>query len=150
MFSIPPILRLEPIDVFRTEIDEEQRMKKMIEMKELAQKQKDRLLKEEQDKIDAAIKAHEERKQSIRGEVEFETIAKRLQEEKKQERDKLSIKQNLSLSSLTKRINKFKNILTQDLSDSEEDKLPTPPAVIQIVIEDISNNEIDASNNIIN
>ncbi|RZD41367.1 MAG: hypothetical protein CXT73_05075 [Methanobacteriota archaeon] len=148
-FSVPPILRLEPIDVFRTEIDEEQRMKKMIEMKELVQKQKVRLLKDDQDKIDAAIKLHEERRQSIRGEVEFETIAKRLQEEKKEEQDKLSKKQNLSLASLTKRMTKFNDILTQDLSDSEEDKIYTPPAAIQIVIEDISNNKIDTSNNII-
>ena len=28
-FSVPPILKLEPVDVFRTEIDEEQRMRKI-------------------------------------------------------------------------------------------------------------------------
>jgi len=148
LFSIPPILRLEPIDVFRTEIDAEQRMKKMIEMKEIARKQKERLLKEEQEKIDAAINAHEERRQSIRGEVELESLAKRLQEEKNYAQDKLETRQNLTLSSLTKRITKFNDILTQDSSD-DEDKSPMPPASIQIVIEDISNNIIDISNNIV-
>jgi len=148
-FSIPSILKLEPIDVFRTEIDEQQRMKQMIEMAELAKQQKDKFIKEEQDKIDKAIKAHEERRQSIRGEVELESLAKRLQEEKKNEEDKLATKQNLSLSSLTKRIDKFKDILTQDFSDSEEDKPLTPPAAVQIIIEDISSNDIDIINNII-
>ena len=153
LFSVPPILKLEPVNVFRTEIDEEQRIKKAMEMKELARKQKERLIKEEQDKIDAAIKKHEERRQSIRGEVELESIARKLQEEKKQQHDKQSIKENLSLGDLTKRIGKFKDILTQELSDSEDseedNKPPSPPAAIQIVIDDISNNEIDISNNIV-
>ena len=118
LFSVPPILKLEPVNVFRTEIDEEQRIKKAMEMKELARKQKERLIKEEQDKIDAAIKKHEERRQSIRGEVELESIARKLQQEKKQQHDKQTYKENLSLGDLTKRIGKFKDILTQDLSDS--------------------------------
>lgn len=146
LFSVPPILKLEPVNVFRTEIDEEQRIKKAMEMKEMARKQKERLIKEEQDKIDAAIKKHEERRQSIRGEVELETIARKLQQEKKQQYDKQTYKENLSLGDLTKRIGKFKDILTQDLSDSEEDNPPSPPN-IEIVIQDISNNDIDVSNN---
>lgn len=146
LFSVPPILKLEPVNVFRTEIDEEQRIKKAMEMKEMARKQKERLIKEEQDKIDAAIKKHEERRQSIRGEVELETIARKLQQEKKQQHDKQTYKENLSLGDLTKRIGKFKDILTQDLSDSEEDNPPSPPN-IEIVIQDISNNDIDVSNN---
>lgn len=145
MFSIPSILRLEAIDVFRTEIDEEQRIKKMMEMKEIARKQKERLIKEEQDKIDAAIAAHENRRQSMRGEVELENFAKRLQEEKKQEQEKQLKKENLSLRDLTKRIGRFKDILTEDLNE----KPPTPPASVQIVIEDISDNTVDISNNII-
>lgn len=147
LFSVPPILKLEPVSVFRTEIDQEQRIKKAMEMKEMARKQKERMIKEEQDKIDAAIKKHEQRRQSIRGEVELETIARKLQQEQKQKLDKQTYKENLSLGDLTKRIGKFKDILTQDLSDSEEDKAPTPPAAVQIVIEDISENEIE--NNII-
>jgi len=147
LFSVPPILKLEPVNVFRTEIDEEQRIKKAMEMKEMARKQKERLIKEEQDKIDAAIKKHEERRQSIRGEVELETIARKLQEEKKQQHDKQTYKENLSLGDLTKRIGKFKDILTQDLSDSEEEKPPSPPNNIEIVIQDISNNDTDVSNN---
>ena len=149
LFSVPPILKLEPVNVFRTEIDEEQRIKKAMEMKEMARKQKERLIKEEQDKIDAAIKKHEERRQSIRGEVELETIARKLQEEKKQQHDKQTYKENLSLGDLTKRIGKFKDILTQDLSDSEEEKPPSPPNNIEIVIQDISNNDTDVSNNIV-
>ncbi len=153
LFSVPPILKLEPVNVFRTEIDEEQRIKKAMEMKEMARKQKERLIKEENDKIEAAIKKHEQRRQSIRGEVELESIARKLQEEKKLKHDKQSIKENLSLGDLTKRIGKFKDILTQELSDSEDsgedNKPPTPPAAIQIVIDDISNNEIDISNNIV-
>ena len=149
LFSVPPILKLEPVNVFRTEIDEEQRIKKAMEMKEMARKQKERLIKEEQDKIDAAIKKHEERRQSIRGEVELESIARKLQEEKKQQHDKQTYKDSLSLGDLTKRIGKFKDILTQDLSDSEEDKPPSPPN-IEIVIQDISNNDTDVSNNEIN
>ena len=100
------------------------------------------MLKEEQDKIERAIKLHEERRQSMRGEVELESIAKRLQQEKKTEEDKESLKQNLSLASLTKRIGKFKDILTQDLSDSEEEK-----SDIVLTINDISENTIDVSNN---
>ena len=153
LFSVPPILKLEPVNVFRTEIDEEQRIKKAMEMKEMARKQKERLIKEENDKIEAAIKKHEQRRQSIRGEVELESIARKLQEEKKMKHDKQSIKENLSLGDLTKRIGKFKDILTQELSDSEDseedNKPPSPPAAIQIVIDDISNNEIDISNNIV-
>ena len=153
LFSVPPILKLEPVNVFRTEIDEEQRIKKAMEMKEIARKQKERLIKEENDKIEAAIQAHEQRRQSIRGEVELESIARKLQEEQKQKHDKQTYKENLSLGDLTKRIGKFKDILTQDLSDSEDSeedsKPPTPPAAIQIVIDDISNNEIDISNNIV-
>tara|TARA_B100000902_G_scaffold397185_1_gene460217 strand:- start:14 stop:1015 length:1002 start_codon:yes stop_codon:yes gene_type:complete len=150
LFSVPPILKLEPVNVFRTEIDEEQRMRKAMEMKELARKQKERLIKEENDKIEAAIKAHENRRQSIRGEVELESIARKLQEEQKAKEDKQTYKENLTLGDLTKRIGKFKDILTQDLSDSEDDNKPlTPPAAIQIVIDDISNNEIDISNNIV-
>jgi len=141
-FSVPPILKLEPIDVFRTEIDEEHRIKKSIEMKELARKQKEQMLKEEQDKIERAIKLHEERRKSMRGEVELESIAKRLQQEKKTEEDKNHLKQNLTLASLTKRIGKFKDILTQDLSDSEEEK-----SDIVLTINDISENIIDVSNN---
>jgi hypothetical protein len=143
LFSVPPILKLEPVNVFRTEIDEEQRIKKMMEMKELARKQKDRLIKEEQDKIENAIKKHEERRQSIRGEVELESIARKLQEEQKAKEDKQFKKENLSLGDLTKRIDRFKDILTEDFKD----KPPTPPAAVQIVIEDISENEIE--NNII-
>lgn len=153
LFSVPPILKLEPVNVFRTEIDEEQRIKKAMEMKEIARKQKERLIKEENDKIEAAIKKHEQRRQSIRGEVELETIARKLQEEQKENENKQLYKENLSLGDLTKRIGKFKDILTQDLSDSEEseddNKPPTPPAAIQIVIDDISNNEMDISNNIV-
>ena len=153
LFSVPPILKLEPVNVFRTEIDEEQRIKKAMEMKEIARKQKERLIKEENDKIEAAIKAHEKRRQSIRGEVELESIARKLQEEQKQKHDKQTYKENLSLGDLTKRIGKFKDILTQELSDSEDSeedsKPPTPPAAIQIVIDDISNNETDISNNIV-
>ena len=117
-----------------------------MEMKEIARKQKERLIKEENDKIEAAIKKHEQRRQSIRGEVELESIARKLQEEKKQNQNKQLYKENLSLGDLTKRIGKFKDILTQDLSDSEEDKPPTPPN-IEIVIQDISNNDTDVSNN---
>ena len=143
-------MKLEPVNVFRTEIDQEQRMRKAMEMKEIARKQKERLIKEENDKIEAAIKAHENRRQSIRGEVELESIARKLQEEQKQKENKQMYKENLSLGDLTKRIGKFKDILTQDLSDSEDDnKPPTPPATIQIVIDDISNNEMDISNNIV-
>jgi len=153
LFSVPPILKLEPVNVFRTEIDEEQRIKKAMEMKEIARKQKEKLIKEENDKIEAAIKKHEQRRQSIRGEVELETIARKLQEEQKENENKQLYKENLSLGDLTKRIGKFKDILTQDLSDSEEseddNKPPTPPAAIQIVIDDISNNEMDISNNIV-
>ena len=134
LFSVPPILKLEPVNVFRTEIDEEQRIRKAMEMKELARKQKERLIKEENDKIEAAIKAHENRRQSIRGEVELESIARKLQEEQKQAQDKQYKKENLSLGDLTKRIGRFKDILTEDF---KEDKPPTPPAAVQIVIEDI-------------
>ena len=80
LFSVPPILKLEPVNVFRTEVDEELRIKKAMEMKEIARKQKERLIKEENDKIEAAIKKHEQRRQSIRGEVELESIARKLQE----------------------------------------------------------------------
>ena len=146
LFSVPPILKLEPVNVFRTEVNEELRIKKAMEMKEIARKQKERLIKEENDKIEAAIKKHEQRRQSIRGEVELESIARKLQEEKKQNQNKQLYKENLSLGDLTKRIGKFKDILTQDLSDSEEDKPPTPPN-IEIVIQDISNNDTDVSNN---
>ena len=149
LFSVPPILKLEPVNVFRTEIDEEQRMRRAIEMKEIARKQKEIILKEENDKIEAAIKAHETRRKNIRGEVELESIARKLQEEQKAKEDKQTYKENLSLGDLTKRITKFKDILTQELSDSEDDKPPSPPATIQIVIDDISNNEIDISNNIV-
>ena len=107
------------------------------------------MIKEENDKIEAAIKAHEERRQSIRGEVELESIARKLQEEQKQKQDKQMYKENLSLGDLTKRIGKFKDILTQDLSDSEEEKPPSPPN-IEIIIQDISNNDIDVSNNEVN
>lgn len=150
-FSVPPILKLEPVDVFRTEIDEEQRIKKAMEMKELARKQKERMIKEEQDKIEQAIQKHEKRRQSIRGEVELESIARKLQEEQKAEEDKQFKKQNLSLGDLTKRIGKFKDILTQDLSDSEDSDAPsdTKSDHIQIVIQDISNNNIDISDNIV-
>jgi len=149
LFSVPPILKLEPVNVFRTEIDEEHRIKKAMEMKEIARKQKERLIKEENDKIEAAIKAHEQRRKSIRGEVELESIARKLQEEQKVNENKQLYKENLSLGDLTKRIGKFKDILTQDLSDSEEDEKPPTPPAIQIVIDDISNNEMDISNNIV-
>lgn len=149
LFSVPPILKLEPVNVFRTEIDEEHRIKKAMEMKEIARKQKERLIKEENDKIEAAIQAHEKRRQSIRGEVELESIARKLQEEQKENENKQLYKENLSLGDLTKRIGKFKDILTQDLSDSEEESPPTPPN-IEIVIQDISNNETDVSNNEVN
>ena len=102
--SVPPILKLEPVDIFRTEIDEKRRIKQLMEMKELERKQRERMIKEEQDKIENAIKAHEKRRQSMRGEVELESIAKRLQQEKKSEEDKETVKHNLTLSSLTKEL----------------------------------------------
>ena len=80
-------------------------------------------------------------------------LIERKAEEQKANENKQLYKENLSLGDLTKRIGKFKDILTQELSDSEDseedDKPPTPPAAIQIVIDDISNNEIDISNNIV-
>ena len=78
----------------------------------------------------------------MRGEVELETIAKRLQQEKKSEADKESLKHNLTLSSLTKRIGKFKDILTADLSDSEEEDKKSE---IVLIINDISENIVDVS-----
>ena len=145
LVSVPPILKLEPVDIFRTEIDEKRRIKQLMEMKELERKQRERMIKEEQDKIENAIKAHEKRRQSMRGEVELETIAKRLQQEKKSEEDKESLKHNLTLSSLTKRIGKFKDILTADLSDSEEEDKKSE---IVLTINDISENIVDVSGNI--
>ena len=121
-----------------------------MEMKEIARKQKEIVIKEENDKIEAAIIAHENRRKSIRGEVELESIARKLQAEQKERADKDLKRQNLTLGDLTKRIGKFKDILTQEFAEEdEEDELPTPPASIQIVIDDISNNEIDISNNIV-
>ena len=111
-----------------------------MEMKEIARKQKEKVIKEENDKIEAAIKAHEKRRQNIRGEVELESIARKLQEEKKQEEDKHFKRQSLTLGDLTKRIGKFKDILTQDLSDSEEEYKPPSPPNIEIIIQDINSN----------
>jgi hypothetical protein len=145
LVSIPPILKLEPVDIFRTEIDERRRIKQLMEMKELERVQKEQMFKEEQDKIENAIKAHEKRRQSIRGEVELETFAKKLQEEKKEEEDKGLFKKNLTLSSLTKRITKFKDILTAELSDSEEEG--GKKSEIVLTINDISENIVDASGN---
>ena len=47
-------LKLEPINVFRTEKDEEERMAKLLKAKD-EQKYKEKILKEEQDKIQKAI-----------------------------------------------------------------------------------------------
>ena len=59
LFAVPPILNLKPIQVFRTEIDEQMRIEQALQMKELERKQREKIIKEEQDKIEAAIKAHE-------------------------------------------------------------------------------------------
>ena len=54
--SVPPILKLELVDIFRTEIDEKRRIKQLMEMKELERKQRERMIKEEQDKIEMQLK----------------------------------------------------------------------------------------------
>ena len=163
LFAVPPILNLKPIQVFRTEIDEQMRIQQAMQMKELERQQREKIIKEEQDKIEAAIKAHEERRQSIRGEVELETIAKKLQQEKKQQEDVKDKMNNLSISAITKKMTKFQNILIASDSDSDNDK-PNHlsldindtnkeiESVIDNVINDISENVLDitmdVSNNI--
>ena len=120
-FAVPPILNLKPIQIFRTEIDEQMRIKQALEMKELEREQREKIIKEEQDKIEAAISAHEQRRQSIRGEVELESIAKKLQAEQKEKENVQEKINNLSISAITKKMTKFQNILMHEEEDSDDD-----------------------------
>ena len=159
LFAVPPILNLKPIQVFRTEIDEQMRIKQALQMKELEREQREKIIKEEQDKIESAIKAHEMRRQSIRGEVELESIAKKLQQEQKEKENVKDKLENLSISAITKKMAKFQNILIASDSDSDDDddkpnfisldindntnKVNTE---ITTIINDISDNIVDSSN----
>ena len=116
-FSVPAILKLEPINVFRTEKDEEERMAKLLKAKE-----DEKIYKEKRDKIQKAIAEHEKKRNSIIGEYDLENKLKILEEHKKHEEDMEYKKNNLSLKSLTKKITKFQNILIADDSSSEDDE----------------------------
>lgn len=133
-FSVPAILKLEPINVFRTEKDEEERMAKLLKAKEDEQKYKEKILKEEQDKIQKAIADHEKKRNSIIGEYDLENKLKLLEEHKKHEEDMEYKKNNLSLKSLTKKITKFQNILIADDSSSEDDDADEKPKHVSINI----------------
>ena len=162
LFAVPPILNLKPIQVFRTEIDEQMRIKQALQMKELEREQREKIIKEEQDKIESAIKAHEMRRQSIRGEVELESIAKKLQQEQKEKENVKDKLENLSISAITKKMTKFQNILIASDSDSDDDdNKPNHvslnindtnkqiESVIDNVINDISENVVDTVSDII-
>ena len=121
-FSVPSILKLEPIDVFRTEKDEAERKIKLLEMKEKEKEYKNKILKEEQDRIQKAIEDHENKRNTIINNYDLENQLKVLQEHEKHKKDLEMKKQNLSISSITKKMMKFKNILEEEDSSSDDDK----------------------------
>ena len=135
-FSVPAILKLEPINVFRTEKDEEERMAKLLKAKEDEKIYKERILKEESDKIQRVIADHEKKRNSIIGEYDLEHKLKILEQHKKHEEDMEYKKKNLSLKSLTKKITKFQNILIADDSSSEDDDIDSKQQQVSINITD--------------
>lgn len=123
-FSVPAILKLEPIDVFRTEKDEEERMVKLLKAQDDEKKYKEQILKEEQDKISKAIEDHEKKRNSIIGEYDLENKLKILEQQTQYEKNMEEKKKNMTLKSLTKKMTKFNKILIDDSSsDDNEDPL---------------------------
>lgn len=121
-FSVPSILKLEPINVFRTEKDEAERKVKILEMKQKEKEYKSKILKEENDRIQKAIQEHENKRNSIINNYDLENQLKMLKKHEQEKKDMEMKKQNLSISSITKKMMKFKNILTEEDSSSDDDK----------------------------
>lgn len=119
-FSVPAILKLEPINVFRTEKDEAERMEKLLKARDDEKKYKEQILKEEQDKINKAIEEHEKKRNNMMGEYDLENKLKILEDQKKYEKNIEEKKKNMTLKELTKKMTKFQNILIADDSSSDD------------------------------
>jgi len=123
-FSVPPILKLEAINVFRAEKHLEDLKNKEFELKEKERKYRNSIIQEENERIQKIIQDHEKTKTNLLDNFNIQNKLKMI-EDKENEVKKMGDKRNgLSISSITKRMTKFANILDAD-SSSEEENTPT-------------------------
>ena len=123
-FSVPPILKLEAINVFRAEKHLEDLKNKEFELKEKERKYRNSIIQEENERIQKIIEDHEKTKNNLLDNFNIQNKLKMI-EDKENEVKKMGDKRNsLSISSITKRMTKFANILDAD-SSSEEENTPT-------------------------
>lgn len=119
-FSVPPILKLEAINVFRAEKHLEDLKNKEFELKEKERKYRNSIIQEENERIQKIIQDHEKTKTNLLDNFNIQNKLKMI-EDKEQEIKQMGDKRNsLSISSITKRMTKFANILDAD-SSSEDD-----------------------------
>tara|TARA_B100000902_G_scaffold221248_1_gene210117 strand:- start:36 stop:1061 length:1026 start_codon:yes stop_codon:yes gene_type:complete len=139
-FSVPPILKLEAINVFRAEKHLEDLKLKEIEIKEKERQYRNSIIEEENHRIQKIIQEHEKTKNDLLGNFNIQNKLKMI-EDKEKEIKKMDDKRNsLSLSSITKRMTKFANILDADSSSDESE--PSPKLF------DMKNMGLDASVNL--
>ena len=139
-FSVPPILKLEAINVFRAEKHMEDLKLKEFELKEKERKYRNSIIEEENERVQKIIQEHEKTKNDLLGNFNIQNKLKMI-EDKEKEIKKMDDKRNsLSISSITKRMTKFANILDADSSSDESE--PSPK------IFDMKNMGLDASVNL--
>ena len=158
-FSVPPILKLEEVNVFRAQKHIEDLKDKEFAIKEKERQYRNNIIQEENDRIQKIIAKHEKTKNDLMGNFNIQNKLKMI-EDKENEIKKMSEKRNsLSISSITKRMSKFAKILDADSSseDSEhspkmfdmkkfgldaEIKLSSEQPHIELTITDTSNNNL--------
>ena len=123
-FSVPPILKLEEVDVFRAEEHIEDLAKKELEIKEKERQYRNSIIQEENDRIQRIIAEHEKTKNNLLGNFNMQNQLKMIHD-KEDELKKMNEKRNsLSISSITKRMTKFANILDADSSSEDSEHSP--------------------------
>jgi len=123
-FSVPPILKLEAINVFRAQKHIEDLKDKELAIKEKERQYRNSIIQEENERIQKIIKEHEKTKNDLMGNFNIQNKLKMI-EDKENEIKKMSEKRNnLSISSITKRMSKFANILEADSSSEDSEHSP--------------------------
>jgi hypothetical protein len=119
-FSVPPILKLEAINIFRAEKHLADLQNKEFEIKEKEREYRNSIIQEENEKIQKIIEEHEKTKNNLLGNFDIQNKLKII-EDKEKEVKKMDDKRNsLSISSITKRMTKFANILDADSSSDDD------------------------------
>lgn len=158
-FSVPPILKLEEVDVFRAEKHIEDLKLKEFELKEKERKYRNSIIQEENERVQKIIEDHEKTKNNLLDNFNIQNKLKMIEDKEQQIKQMGDKRNSLSISSITKRMTKFANILDADSSSEEEDtpkifnmknigldaevKLSTVEQPhIELTISDMSNNKV--------